>query len=125
MSLITYFYRSSSTLKVRPSIRWFHILSFTTLPSLKMGALPPWNPGGRFNQARCRGRSYPSASPLIQFKEHQLIIAVLHELPTEPITQVFIPLHDVKKSLCQATAAKCAGTPASFFQPTPADRMQS
>ena len=33
----------SSTLKVRPSIRWFHILSFTTLPSLKMGALPPWN----------------------------------------------------------------------------------
>lgn len=30
-----------------------------------MGALPPWNPGGRFNQARCRGRSYPSASPLI------------------------------------------------------------
>lgn len=62
---------------------------------------------------------------LIQFKEHQLIIAVLHELPTEPITQVFIPLHDVKKSLCQATAAKCAGTPASFFQPTPADRMQS
>ena len=33
---------------------------------------------------------------LIQFKEHQLIIAVLHELPTEPITQVFIPLHDVK-----------------------------
>ena len=70
----------SSTLKVRPSIRWFHILSFTTLPSLKMGALPPWNPGCRFNQARYRGWSYPSASPPIHshpFAELRILSDVL------------------------------------------------
>ena len=67
----------SSTLKVRPSIRWFHILSFTTLPSLKMGALPPWNPGCRFNQARYRGWSYPSASPPIHSHERRLLLILL------------------------------------------------
>lgn len=58
---------------------------------------------------------------LIEFKEHQLIASLLHKLTTEAVFQIFVPLHNVKKSLCQSSAPKGICTPASFFQSAPAD----
>lgn len=103
----------SSTLKVRPSIRWFHILSFTTLPSLKMGALPPWNPGCRFNQARYRGWSYPSASPPIHkaTEFYQFLF-----IDVEKLTSLFfIPYDHIANT--KGAANKCVWP--LFFQPLP------